>query len=195
MVLECWLKNVVFFFHLLMGAADIGKEEYIHSDSSSDSSPISDNGDAFFCVRQQFSVQYLWLHHLWQCGTSWNHAWNVLLVLLWRLIMHVLSCPFTPRDAGFSRTLQWDTDPSALQLLADSEHGWAFHYLWTQVTFPPVSSCACGCDALKWKFLTKTKIGNWAADQNRYEIHKNSNCTSITGCPCKINATLAYIRP
>uniref|UniRef100_A0A8B9K9R1 Dynein, cytoplasmic 1, intermediate chain 1 n=1 Tax=Astyanax mexicanus TaxID=7994 RepID=A0A8B9K9R1_ASTMX len=35
----------------------------------------------------------------------------------------VLSCLFMLCYAGTVRTLQWDTDPSALQLLADSEHG------------------------------------------------------------------------
>lgn len=39
--------------------------------------------------------------------------------------MHVLSCP-PPPPVGDIRTLQWDTDPSVLQLQADSELGYSF---------------------------------------------------------------------
>lgn len=40
--------------------------------------------------------------------------------------MYVLSRPPSPPPVGDIRTLQWDTDPSVLQLQADSELGYIF---------------------------------------------------------------------
>uniref|UniRef100_A0AAY4DDB2 Cytoplasmic dynein 1 intermediate chain 1 n=1 Tax=Denticeps clupeoides TaxID=299321 RepID=A0AAY4DDB2_9TELE len=59
----------------------------------------------------------------------------------WRLISHVLSLPCVAPPAAPLRTLQWDTDPSVLQLQADSELGRRMHRLGaskiTQVDFLP----------------------------------------------------------
>lgn len=71
-------------------------------------------------------------HSFLDCGVTVCLVWQCVLVV--RLIMHVLSffAPCMAPPAARSRTLQWDTDPSVLQLQADSELGYFL---------PPLSFC------------------------------------------------------
>lgn len=66
------------------------------------------------------------------CGATVCQLWQCVLEV--RLIVHVLSFfgPCVAPPAAHSRTLQWDTDPSVLQLQADSELGYFL---------PPLSFC------------------------------------------------------
>lgn len=66
------------------------------------------------------------------CGATVCQLWQCVLEV--RLIVHVLSFfgPCVAPPAARSRTLQWDTDPSVLQLQADSELGYFL---------PPLSFC------------------------------------------------------
>ncbi len=52
----------------------------------------------------------------------------VFVILCLFVNMHVVSCPPCPwlAPVGDIRTLLWDTDPSVLQLQADSELGYIF---------------------------------------------------------------------